>query len=362
MSVALVHDYLTQRGGAERVVASMLRAFPDAPVYTSLYAAEATFPEFREADIRASVLDRLPPLRADHRRALPLLAPVFSAMRVNTDVAICSSSGWAHGASVTGRKIVYCHNPARWLYQTAEYAGSSRGQRAIVASLRAPLIRWDRRAARSADTYVVNSSVVQERVRVAYGIDAEVLAPPPAIVPDGPETTVAGVTPGFVLCVARLLPYKNVDAVIDACRGIDASLVVVGRGPLEGHLRESAPSNVTLLTGGVDDAELRWLYRNCIGLVAASYEDFGLTPLEAASFGKPVAALRAGGYLDTVVEGTTGVFFDSPTASEIASAIDDLRVTPWSTRDLIEHAERFSESRFLDRIRSLVASKSELGA
>src|ERR671923_1711210 len=115
--VAIVHDYLTQRGGAERVVLSMLKAFPGAPVYTSLYYPEGTFEEFREIEIRRSFLDRAVPLRRRHRLALPLLASAFSRMRVDAEVAVCSSSGWAHGARVRGRKVVYCHTPARWLYQ-----------------------------------------------------------------------------------------------------------------------------------------------------------------------------------------------------------------------------------------------------
>ena len=121
MTVVLVHDYLTQRGGAERVVLSMTRAFPHAPLYTSLYDPRATFPEFGEIDVRTLPINRLPPLRRHHRAALPLLAPSFSSLRISADVVICSSSGWAHGARVEGRKIVYCHTPARWLYQSDRY-------------------------------------------------------------------------------------------------------------------------------------------------------------------------------------------------------------------------------------------------
>src|SRR5437588_3963985 len=117
LRIALVHDYLTQRGGAERVVLAMTRAFPGAPLYTSLYDPAGTFPEFANVDVRRLSLDSVPLLRRHHRLALGVLAPAFSRLRVHADVAVCSSSGWAHGAHVTGRKIVYCHAPARWLYQ-----------------------------------------------------------------------------------------------------------------------------------------------------------------------------------------------------------------------------------------------------
>lgn len=134
MTVALVHDYLTQRGGAERVVLSLRRAFPDAPIYTSLYDPAGTFPEFGAADVQPLPLNLLAPLRRRHRLALGLLAPSFSRLRVEADVVVCSSSGWAHGTAATGRKIVYCHAPARWLYQGERYLGErpSRDRKSVV--------------------------------------------------------------------------------------------------------------------------------------------------------------------------------------------------------------------------------------
>jgi len=353
--VAVVHDYLTQRGGAERVVLSLVRAFPEAPLYTSLYDAGGTYPEFASLDVRPLWPNRLRPLRTHHRLALPLLAPAFSGAHVDADVVVCSSSGWAHGVQTARRKLVYCHNPARWLYQSNIYlqAGAS-AARAALRPLRRPLVRWDRRAAGTADRYLVNSTAVYERVRDLYGIEARVLPPPPRLTPHGETAAVDGIEPGFLLCVARLLPYKNVAAVIEAVRTRrDARLLVVGTGPEEARLRALAPLHVSLL-GTVSDAEMRWLYASCSALVAAAYEDFGLTPLEAASFGKPVAALRFGGFLDTVVEGETGVFFAEPTADAIASAVERLRTETWDRDRLRSHAEVFSEERFIAAVRAEV--------
>src|SRR5436190_15727729 len=186
MRIALVHDYLTQRGGAERVVLSLTRAFPDAPLYTSLYDPAGTFPEFADLDVRPLLLNAVVPLRRRHRFALPLLAYAFSRLRVEADVVVCSSSGWAHGAQVEGRKIVYCHNPARWLYQPDRYLrDQSSALRIVARGLRRPLLRWDRAAAASADRYLANSSFVAQRIRDSYGIEAEVVPPPPAITPTG---------------------------------------------------------------------------------------------------------------------------------------------------------------------------------
>lgn len=353
--VALVHDYLTQRGGAERVVLSMLRAFPDAPLYTSIFEPSTTFPEFGDADVRPMPLSGVGAFRRNHRLALPLLAPAFSRLNVAADVTICSSSGWAHGTHATGRKLVYCHAPARWLYQPARYL-RDRGvvARTSTTLLRPALLRWDRRAASGADRYIVNSTSVRDAVRTAYGISSDVMPPPPALSPGGPEVAVEGLEPGFLLCVARLLPYKNVDVVIDAMGSLtDARLVVVGTGPSARRLRAAAPSSVRFLDS-VPDEQMRWLYRAAEALVAISYEDYGLTPLEAASFGTPTVALRAGGYLDTVVEHKTGVFVDEPIPALLAAGIGKARAHVWDPERIAEHAEGFSEERFIQGFRRLV--------
>jgi glycosyltransferase involved in cell wall biosynthesis len=358
MRVVLAHDYLTQRGGAERVVLAMTHAFPSAPVYTSLYDEETTFPEFRDVDVRTSWLKHVPELRRRHRLALPLLASAFEHELVDADVVVCSSSGWAHGIHTTGCKIVYCHTPARWLYDARRYLGGRHGLRwAVLGLLRPYLLRWDRRAAKSATRYLANSTVVRERIRLVYGIDAEVLPPPPALSADDPQQPVPGLDPGFFLCVSRLLPYKNVDAVLQAFEDVPHALVVVGRGPEEGRLRAIAPVNTRLL-GAVTDDELRWLYAHCTAVVAASHEDFGLTPLEAAAFGKPSVVLRAGGFLDTVVDGVTGVYFDPPAPEAVRRAVRCCSSRSWDETALRAHADSFSEVRFCRRLREIVAREA----
>jgi glycosyltransferase involved in cell wall biosynthesis len=360
VTVAIVHDYLTQRGGAERVVLSMLKAFPGAPLYTSLYHAEGTFPAFRSADVRTLGLDRLPPLRRRHRLALPLLAYAFSRLEVSADVVICSSSGWAHGTTVRGRKLVYCHSPAKWLYSADRYLGASGAlKKAPLALLRPYLLRWDRDAARSAHRYFTNSTYVREQVVALYGIEPRVLAPPYAVDPGGARRRADELEPGYVLCVSRLLPYKNVGAVVAAFRDLpERRLVVVGTGPEESRLRALATANVRFL-GSVSDERLRWLYANCSAVVAASQEDYGLTPLEAAAFGKPAAVLRWGGFLDTVLEGKTGVFFESPTADAVRAAVADVAARDWDGQAIEDHAGRYSEQRFIERLRRVVEQEAE---
>jgi glycosyltransferase involved in cell wall biosynthesis len=363
--VALVHDYLTQRGGAERTVLAMTRAFPRAPLYTSLYDPNGTFPEFADVDVRPSRLNHVPGLRSHHRAAFPLLAGTFSSMTVDADVALCSSSGWAHGVGATGRKVVYCHAPARWLYQTDRYLGTRTStteservlKQAILGAFRTRLENWDRDAAASADRYLVNSSASAKAVRDLYGLEAEVLAPPLAIDAHGPARPVPGLDPGYWLCVSRLLPYKNLDLVIKAVRASNgARLVIIGDGPERVRLETLAGPGVTFLRG-LDDDELRWCYANCRALLTASYEDFGLTPLEVGAFGKPTAAPRFGGFLDTIVEGRTGVFFERPEAGLIAEAMGRLGEIAWVGEVITEHAASFNEERFAARLREVVAEE-----
>ncbi|MCC5951531.1 MAG: glycosyltransferase [Acidimicrobiia bacterium] len=358
--VAIVHDYLTQRGGAERVVLALAEAFPDAPIHTSLFHPEGTFAEFSTLDVRPSPLNKSARLRHNHRLALPLLAPTFEAMTIDAPVTICSSSGWAHGVRCAGRRLVYCYAPARWLYQGDTYlAEQHRFVRWGMQRTIAPLRHWDRRAAGRADRYVTISSRSRELIRQAYGFDAEIVYPPYGLDPHGQREPVDGLDPGFYLCVSRLLPYKNVDLLLAAFekRPTDR-LVVVGTGPDEQRLRKLAPANVHF-AGRVSDDQLRWLYAEAAALIAASFEDLGLTTIEAAALGTPAAVLRFGGYLDTVIDGETGEFFDEREPQLVNRALDRLAANPPAPQSLRDHASEFSPDRFTDRMRALV---DELGA
>ena len=360
LPLVLVHDYLTQRGGAERVVAVFAETFPGAPVYTSLFDPASTFSAFKDVDVRTGLLDRVAPLRRHHRAALPLLAPWFSAQHLHADVVLASSSGWAHEVRTDGRVVVYCHAPARWLYQRDRYlrdTGGSGSTKALAAAalgvLAAPLRRVDQAAARRASTYVANSSATARLVHELYDREAEVLCPPPALDPAGTRDEVAGLDPGFVLVVARLMAYKHVDTVLDAARALDRPVIVVGDGPERRQLEAIAPKGTRFL-GVVDDARLRWCYASASVLVSVGYEDFGLAPLEAAAFGVPTVARRFGGALDTVVDGTTGRLLDEVTPATVTDAVRALWTAPPSRDALVAHAAGFSRSRFQSRLRELV--------
>lgn len=353
--VAIAHDFLTQLGGGERTVLAMAAAFPGATIHTALYDPGATYAEFAALDVRTSVLDRIGPLRRHHRMALPVLAHSFSLQSIDAEVVLCSSAGWAHGVGTTGAKVVYCYTPARWLYGAGRYvSGGGMGRAALAARLLAqPMRRWDQAAAASAQRYLVPSSMIRNMVSDLYGIEAEVLAPPVLLGP-GEEDPLDDEDQPFHLCVCRLLPYKNVGAVVDAFGRLpDRRLLVVGAGPYREEIEAGAPTNVRFL-GSVSDARLRWLYRHCTAVVSASFEDFGLTPLEGAGFSRPAVVLRWGGFRDTVVDGVTGVFFDQPEPAAIANAVDRLERAELSPSVISAHAERFTPAAFAARLRDVV--------
>ncbi len=349
---ALVQDHVAQRGGAERVGLVLLEALGVRTLHTSVYAPERTYPEYGTVDVRPRSFSRLPVIRSNHRWAFPLMPLGMQRLQAPADVLVTASAGWSHGVPAAGRKVAYWYAPPRWIYQQDEYLGSrgwvSRTIRAVTPMLRA----WDRRAVRSIDRHLAVSVEVADRLRRFYGVEAEVLHPP--ITLGGAPVEVPGVEPGYLLVVSRLLSYKHVHVVAEAMRQLpEQRLVVVGTGPFEHEIRRLAPDNVQLL-GSVSDGELCWLYRNCAVLVAAAYEDFGLTPLEAALHGRPAVALRAGGYLDSIDEGRTGLFFESLAPADVVTAIEKALASPWDPAVLEAQAARFSRDRFVARIRAVV--------
>jgi glycosyltransferase involved in cell wall biosynthesis len=351
--IVVAHDYLTQRGGAERVALELATRLEARELVTSVYSPELTFDGFRELRVRQSRSHLLQRFAGDMRRALPLLARAWSRMQpVDADAVVCSSSGWAHGVPVTPGtlKVVYCHNPARWLYQRDDYVqGHSPLVRAALSVLSPGLRRWDRRAAASADVYLANSRSVAERIRRAYGTEAEVLPPPVAVDATGAQEPVSGVEPGFVLTVSRPRGYKGADMLVEAfARMSEERLVVVGAEP-----DQSLPPNVQAV-GRVPEEQLRWLYAHARALVSVSREDFGLTPVEANAFGTPVLVLRAGGFLDSTVEGESGLFVEDDAVDTIVAGVRSFP-TEWDRAPVLRNADRFSGESFAARIVEVIA-------
>jgi len=353
--VAIVHDYLAQRGGAERVALELTRAFPDAVVYTTVYDPRSTFDEFRSVDVRdVAWIRRVPWFRNDVRRAFPLLPlAVRSLGEIDADVVLCSSSGWSQGVSTTGRKLVYCHNPPRWLYQPdAYFAALPRPVRRLVSAALLPWRMWDGTRARSADVYIANSANVASRIARVYGRAADVVHPPRGLDAYGLRENVDGVPKDFYLTISRRRGYKRAHEIVRAFEGSDRYLVQVGGEPVEGE-------NVTRLSG-LTDAQLRWLYANARALIAIGDEDFGLTPVEAYAFGTPAIVLAAGGYLETAAPvATVQVNSTSPTA--LAAAMDELESRTWDADVIRAHGEKWSPALFHRAMQARVRELADRG-
>lgn len=347
--VVLVHDYLNQRGGAERVVLELARMFPQAPIYTSLYKPGSTFPEFAQAAIHTTFLDRLA-VDKGFRTLFPAYPAAFRSMgTLDADLVISSSSGWAHAVRTRARAFhaVYCYTPARWLYGST-YQGASRGQ-ALVRPLLGGFRRWDRRAAIRADLYIAISTEVRKRIAWTYGRDAPVVYPPVDTARFSPRPRGER-----LLVVSRLLPYKRVDLIVDAATQAGVPLDVVGAGPALADLRARAGGMVTF-HGRLEDQAITELFESCRAFCLPGAEDFGITPVEAQAAGKPVVAFAAGGALETIEDGVSGVLFHEQTPEAVRAALvacDELTSAPEQIAAL---AERFSVQAFRESLTRALA-------
>jgi len=356
--VAIVHDYLNQAGGAERVVGTLHRMFPDAPIYTTLLDRDTLWPVLRDADVRTSWMQRLPGVRRHFRKYLPLYPRAIESLDLSAyDLVISSSSAWAKGAVVRpdAVHVCYCHTPMRFAWDYDRYVARERFGRLTRLAL-PPLIgrlrAWDERTASRPDVIVANSTAIAARVARCWGRDAEVVFPPVDVA--RPSAQADPVRRGdFYLVVSRLAPYKRVDLAVEAFTRTGWRLVVVGDGPDRAALERIAGPTVRFM-GRLDDGAVSRLYAACRGVIFPGEEDFGIVPLEANAAGRPVVAYRAGGALDTVVDGRTGVFFDATTPDSLAAAVERCDETPWDAAALRSHAARFGEEAFAARLEGVI--------
>ena len=346
-TVTLAHDYLTQRGGAERVFLSMARAFPDSPLLTTLYEPDRTYQEFADRHIETSPLQGVALFRRHFRTALPLFPAAIRSMGpVPGRVLVSSSTAFAHGLESTGCHLAYIHSPPHWLWESRRYAGDRKGWTACARPLLEPFRTSDVRAAQRPHLMLTNSKHSARKIRATYGRNAEVLPPPVR------QRRAAAQPSDFFLVVARLLPYKNVHLVVQAAERLSARLVVVGEGPERARLGELAGPG-TEFRSRVPEAELDDLYARCLAVVVAGEEDLGLVPIEANSAGRPTVCQARGGALETVVPGETGVLFSDPHLDALAEAMADAAARSWDTARLQRHAAGWSEEVFADRLRLL---------
>ena len=341
--VILAHDYLVQVGGAERVVAEWAAGFGARRIVTLAHAPGSTFDEFHDLDVRATI----PSAFANQVEWMLPALPSIAARTVvdGGDVALVSSSGWAHRFRFEIPHVVYVHSPARWLYAAEDYRLRLSPVRRAGLRASTPLLRHgDREAMRRASAVVANSIVTRDRIRAVYGIDAAVVNPPVTVVCDVAQALTRRLPEVFTICVARDRGYKNVALAIAASKLAGLPIVVAGSGSEQ----LDRPEEGIYGLGRVTDAELCWLYREAVVVIGAGREDFGLTILEAALEGTPAAVVAAGGYLETVSPNESGVHADTATPEALAAGI--LRARDLDPESCRAWARRFGPDVHLARL------------
>jgi glycosyltransferase involved in cell wall biosynthesis len=355
--VALVHDYFIQMGGAERVAEALHDSFPSAPMYTTVALPHRLPHGLRAADIRTSVLQHLPAMERRFRHYFMFYPWAVERLDLSEyDLIVSSSSGYAKGVR-RGRNamhVCYCHTPMRWVWRYEDYAareGFGRASRALLPLLLAGLKRWDLRASRQPDYYIANSNVVAQRIKKIYGREATVIPPPI----DTDRFAPSEKQDDYFLVLSRLMPYKRIELAIQACNRLRRPLVIIGDGPDRKRLERLA-GPLTRFMGRQPDAVVERYASRCRALLFPGEEDFGMSPLEVNAAGRPVIAFNAGGAIETVVKGVTGLFFNEQTSASLAGAIEEFESCSWNQRAIRQHAEKFDRTVFSFRILQFLSS------
>ncbi|MBI2463136.1 MAG: glycosyltransferase [Candidatus Spechtbacteria bacterium] len=370
LRIALVHDFLIRYGGAERVLSAMHSLFPSAPIYTLFADKKIARERFADADVRASWLQRLPLFAHRHYKYLaPLLISATEQFDFHDfDIVISSSASFTKGIITSPHTvhIWYCHTPTRFLWDfTQQYAAQTQGFAGGIGRIALHLLRtWDFEAAQRPDYIIANSNAVRARVQKFYRRDAQVIYPP-VTAPRNNLLNEVDVRRGeYFLIVSYLQKYKNVDIAVEAFSKIGLPLVVIGDGPEREYLRGIAGNSITFL-GAQSDAVVHEYLKECKAFVFPSDDDFGIAPVEAMLYGKPVIALRRGGVQESVMEGVHGEFFDDPDSAVLADAVRRLNKNyqNYDPEIIRRRAELFSQERFAQELRrflrDILASKME---
>lgn len=358
--VALVHDYLNQYGGAERVVEVLHDLYPTAPVFTSIYAPELMPREYRRWDVHTSFMQRLPGVHRHHQLYLPLYPLAFSRVRLDGyDLVLSSSSAWAKGVPVPAGvlHICYCHSPMRFAWDFERYAGRERLgglARAALPALLGLLRRWDVSTAGRVDYFIANSSVVARRIAAYWGRESSVIHPP--VDTHGAQPVAASEVDDYYLLVSRLVPYKRIDVAIAAFNALRLPLKIVGDGRARAALERTAGPTVEFL-GAVSDKEKYRLYARCRAAIFPAEDDFGIAQVEVQASGRPAIGLAVGGALDTIIDDVTGILFEPQSPAALIDAVRRAERTTFNPETIARHAERFGRPRFEREISQFVSDR-----
>lgn len=359
MKVALAHDWLTNMGGAEKVVINFKQIYESSPIYTVSYNEQNLDEELRNIDVRTTFINDLPKGKTNHQMFLPLMPVAWEELDfTDYDVVLSSSSSCAKGiiTSPDTAHICYCHSPMRYAWEFYyEYM-----EREKVGKIKKRMIRyimnyirmWDRVSADRVNYFVANSKNVAKRIYKHYGKESDVIHPPVK----GSYFNISKEDEGYFLIVSRLVPYKRIDLAVEAFNELGLPLVVIGGGSQLEYLRSIAKDNVKIL-GRQPDEVIKEHYAKCRAFIFPGEEDFGITPLEAQASGRPVIAFGKGGALETVVPDRTGLFFEEQKTVDLIKTVKQFENMNWDKEDIRKHALTFDEEIFKTKIKNYVDEK-----
>jgi len=368
MKVAIVHDWLVNLSGAERVLFELHKMFPDAPIYTLFHNKKFTKEYLPNAEIRPSFLQKIPGIVRSYKYFFFLMPTAIESFDLSDfDVVISSSAIFSKGLVLKPktRHICYCYSPTRQIWDLHSESLLLATNYKLQAMAQHFLRIWDRQASDRVDQFVAISEHVRQRIQKYYRRDAIVIYPPVSTKYPGASIQVKKnpkpliLNTGYYLLVSRLYKHKNIDIAIEAFEKLNLPLVIVGTGPeykkLKFVIRNAKSRNIKLI-GFIPDEGLPYYYQNCRAFIMPQEEDFGITPIEAMSFGKPVLALKKGGATETVIEGVTGEFFDDPIPEALADGIRRLNENypKYDIETIKSQAQKFSAERFREEIKRLV--------
>jgi glycosyltransferase involved in cell wall biosynthesis len=354
MKVAIVHDYLNQRGGAERVLECFIDLFPNAPIYTIISDLSIMPDKIRNADVRHSFIQSIPFSKKHYKKLIkwfPLAVEQFDLREY--DVVLSSSSAFAKGVITNPNQlhICYCYTPMRYVWDLYHQYINEDVTNPIFKFLLPQVLHhiriWDQVSAQRVDHYIADSNSIANRINKYYRREASVIYPPVNL----DRFSIPQESEDFFLIVSRLIPYKRVDLAIQACNDLKLPLVIIGDGYDRSRLEAMAGPTVRML-GYQDDTTTTEYYRRCRAFILPGEEDFGITPLEAQACGKPVIAYGKGGALETVVDGSTGLFFNGSSVDSLKDALSRFNPNSFDPHRCRQQAMKFSEEGFKTQILS----------
>ncbi len=358
MKIAIVHDWLTNMGGAEQALINFKEIYPEAPIYTTFYNPNNLDDKLKGLDVRTSFLQKKK-MVTNHKKYFPLMPLAFENFNLNEyDVVLSSSSSCAKGVITKPDSIhiCYCHTPMRYAWELRDDYMQDMGKlkRRLVKILLHYMRMWDLASSRRVDYFIANSTAVQKRIKKHYGRDSVVLY--------GPVRcnlfNISENDGDYYFVLSRLVTYKRFDLAVKACKELGKKLVVIGDGPEKANLEKIAngDKNITFLGKQPDDVVKKYM-AECKALLYPGEEDFGIVPLEAQASGRPVIAYGKGGVLDTVIDGKTGVYFKEQTVDSLKDAIQKFEKMKFDKQEIRKHSLEFDESVFQRRIKEFIEEK-----